>query len=57
MIKIMNLGEVAVLLRVHRATIYRLLKEHQIPAFKIGADWRFDADAIERWQAERTIVV
>ncbi len=55
MTKIMNLDEVAVLLRVHRSTIYRMLKQHQIPAFRVGSDWRFDADTIERWQAERTI--
>jgi excisionase family DNA binding protein len=27
--------------RCNQSTIYRLLKRKQIPAFKIGSDWRF----------------
>ena len=32
------------------STIYLLLKKRQIPAFKVGADWRFNLASIERWQ-------
>jgi len=35
---------------VHPSTIYLLLKKRQIPAFKVGADWRFNLASIERWQ-------
>ena len=27
---------------------------HQIPAFKIGTDWRLDRDTINKWIADRT---
>lgn len=47
---VMTLEEVAEYLRVHRSTVYRLLKKNQIPAFKIGSDWRFNAEDIERWR-------
>jgi excisionase family DNA binding protein len=40
-------------LRVHPSTIYRLLKTGQLPAFKVGSDWRFNAEDIDRWRAER----
>jgi excisionase family DNA binding protein len=45
--------EVCAYLRVSRATIYRLLKEHQIPAFRLGSDWRFNIEAIDRWRLAR----
>ena len=40
-------------LRVHPTTAYRLLKTGQLPAFKVGRDWRFNVEAIDRWRIER----
>jgi len=51
---ILTLLEVSELLRVHPATVYRLLKRGEIPAFKIGYDWRFTQGAIEMWIMERS---
>lgn len=42
-------------LRCHPSTIYRLLKRGQIPAFKIGSDWRFQKSVIDRWLKKSTI--
>lgn len=53
MAKVMTLEEAAEFLRVHPSTIYRLLKRHEIPAFKMGSDWRFNQESIERWILER----
>jgi excisionase family DNA binding protein len=39
-------------LRVHPSTIYRLLKRKQLPAFKVGRDWRFNRQSIDRWRAD-----
>jgi len=30
-------------------TIYRLANAGKIPAFKVGGDWRFKRDSIEKW--------
>jgi excisionase family DNA binding protein len=46
---VLTLGEVAEFLHVHPSTVYRLLKDHTIPAFKVGSDWRFNQESIERW--------
>ncbi len=46
---VMTLEEVSEYLRVHPSTIYRLLKKHLIPAFKVGSDWRFNRTSIEQW--------
>jgi excisionase family DNA binding protein len=40
-------------LRVHPSTIYRLLKTGQLPAFRVGSDWRFNIEEIDRWRVER----
>jgi len=50
----MSLREVAELLRCNRSTIYRMLKRHEIPGFKVGGDWRFERSEIEAWIARRT---
>jgi excisionase family DNA binding protein len=47
----MTLEEVASYLRVHPSTIYRLLKRRQLPAFKVGSDWRFNLESIDRWRS------
>jgi excisionase family DNA binding protein len=50
MARVMTLDEVASYLRVHPSTIYRLLKKRQLPAFKVGSDWRFNLESIDRWR-------
>ena len=50
MTSVMTLEEVASYLRVHPSTIYRLLKKRQLPAFKVGSDWRFNVESINRWR-------
>ncbi len=48
--KLMTVREVCAYLRVSRATIYRLLKQNRIPAFRLGSDWRFNIEQIDRWR-------
>ncbi len=52
MARVLTLEEVASYLRVHPSTIYRLLKKKQLPAFKVGSDWRFNLESIDKWRAE-----
>jgi excisionase family DNA binding protein len=49
-IKVMTVREVSAYLQVHPSTIYRLVKHHQIPAFQVGSDWRFNVEEIDRWR-------
>ncbi len=42
--------EVSKYLRFHPHTIRKLAREGKIPAFKIGGQWRFDAQAISTWK-------
>ena len=47
--RVLTVRELAGYLRVHQITVYRLLRERKLPAFRVGADWRFNREAIERW--------
>jgi excisionase family DNA binding protein len=46
---VMTVHEVAAFLGVHQTTVYRLLKRGQIPAFKLGSDWRFSKKQLTEW--------
>jgi excisionase family DNA binding protein len=48
--RLMTVHDVSAYLRVHPSTIYKLLKHHQIPAFHLGSDWRFDIEMIDTWR-------
>ena len=52
--ELLRVKEVCELLQVTQTTVYKLIKAGKIPAFKIGADWRFRKDLIVRWMAEQT---
>ena len=52
---IMTVAEVAESLKVDKSTVYRLIRDREIPAFKVGADWRFDKGAIEKWLVEQQL--
>jgi len=52
--KVLTVGELSEYLRVHRSTIYRLLKKGQLPGFKIGSDWRFNVEAIDQWRMQQS---
>jgi len=41
--------QVARYLKVDKFTIYRLVTQKKIPAFKVGAQWRFKKKMIDRW--------
>ena len=49
--RVLTVQEVSNYLRVHPSTIYRMLKKNQLPAFRVGSDWRFTVEAIDQWRA------
>jgi len=51
--QIMTPKEAAKYLGFHLVTIYRLLKKHEIPAVKIGGQWRFKKDILDAWLVQR----
>jgi excisionase family DNA binding protein len=53
--RVLTVADLSEYLRVHRSTIYRLLRQGQLPAFKIGSDWRFEVEAIDQWRLGKTL--
>ena len=49
MTEIMTVEEVARYLRVVERTIYRLVKRGDIPAARVGRQWRFERASIDEW--------
>jgi excisionase family DNA binding protein len=47
---ILTVSDLAIYLNVHPSTIYRLLKRKQLPAFRVGSDWRFRVESVDRWR-------
>jgi excisionase family DNA binding protein len=50
---VLTVRDLSTYLRVHPSTVYRLLRTGQLPAFKVGSDWRFNIEEIDRWRVER----
>ncbi len=46
---IMTVREVADYLRMHEMTIYRMARQGEIPAYKVGKRWRFHRSRLEDW--------
>jgi excisionase family DNA binding protein len=55
--EVLTAKEVCALLQIHPSTLYKLTRQGKIPSFGIGTDWRFRADQIERWMAEKSMYV
>jgi putative molybdopterin biosynthesis protein len=51
---IMITAEVADYLRVHPSTVYKLLRQGNIPAMRIGSDWRFNKSDLDEWMTRKT---
>ena len=47
--QIMTLREVAQYLGLHVMTVYKLTRGGQMPAAKIGGQWRFKRDVLDEW--------
>jgi len=46
---VLKAREAAGFLKAHVETIRRLARRGEIPAFKVGKDWRFHKEALRRW--------
>ena len=55
--RVMTVKDLSDYLRVHPSTIYKLLRRGELPGFRIGTDWRFNAEVIDRWCSERNMKV
>ena len=46
---LLTTAQVADYLKVDKFTVYRLVTQKNIPAFKVGNQWRFNREMIDAW--------
>lgn len=51
---LLTVEQVAQYLNVDKFTVYRLLSDKKLPAFKVGNQWRFKRKLIENWLAQNS---
>ncbi|NBR48234.1 helix-turn-helix domain-containing protein [bacterium] len=51
--EVMNGDEAAVFLKMPKSTLLKLCSEGQLPGVKVGRQWRFHRDALEKWNDAR----
>ncbi len=49
MTKMLTAKEMQNMLHVNRSTIYRMAEAGRLPAIKVGKQWRFPSDQVDRW--------
>ena len=52
--EILTLPEVAQLLKVAEKTVYTTAQKGQLPAFKVGGQWRFRGANLDTWTDAKT---
>ena len=41
--------EASAYLKIAPRTVYRYIKKHDLPAFKLGREWRFVRSELDKW--------
>lgn len=54
-VPLMTIDEVAEYLNLHPLTVRRLAREGEIPAFKVGRQWRVKRELLEHWLEESSM--
>jgi excisionase family DNA binding protein len=55
MADMLSAKDMQMLLQVDRSTIYRMAEAGQLPAIKVGKQWRFPGDQVEGWLKARAV--
>ncbi len=49
----LTIEDVAARFGINSSTVYRLAQQGKIPAFKIGSQWRFSKELLDKWVMNR----
>ena len=55
-LRFMTLTEAAGILRISKRTILRMIQKGQVPALKVGGQWRIRESQLKRWAEDRESV-
>ena len=48
-IRLLTLEAAAEILQVSKRTVLRMIQNHEVPAFKVGGQWRIRESQFRRW--------
>jgi excisionase family DNA binding protein len=51
-IRLLTLAEAASILKISKRTLHRMIQQKQIPAFKVGGQWRILESRFQEWVEE-----
>ena len=51
-IRLLTLAEAASILKISKRTLHRMIQQKQIPAFKVGGQWRILESRFQEWVQE-----
>jgi len=54
--EVMNGDEAAIFLKMPKSTLLKLCSEGQLPGLKVGRQWRFQRNALEKWNNDRNAI-
>jgi excisionase family DNA binding protein len=52
-IRLLTLSEAAMLLQVSTRTLQRMIRQRQLPAFKVGGQWRMRESQLSEWLEQK----
>ena len=55
--RLLTVGEVAGIMRVSNMTVYRLIKSGELPALRVGKNYRVRESDVDRYLSERSVHV
>ena len=53
--EVLTTDELMSFLKIGRGTVYRLLKQGELRAFKVGSNWRFNRVHVEEWMKNHAV--
>jgi len=53
--RLMTLDDAAEYLRLKKVTLYKLLEKGKLPGSKVGGQWRFKKDTLEKWIDDKMV--
>jgi excisionase family DNA binding protein len=48
-LRLLTLAEAASILKISKRTLHRMIQQRQIPAFKVGGQWRIMESRFQKW--------
>jgi len=52
-LKLLTLGEAAAILQVSKRTLLRMIQQKEVPAFKVGGQWRIRESQFRKWVEDK----